>query len=231
MKVSEALHMNVGKGETSYAQNSLLQQKVIAMTRPIVEEAMRKLYMNKYPERLYIADMGCSSGPSTFLAVSEIINVVENICGKIGHGSPEYQVFFNDLPGNDFNNIFRFIPSFHEKLKQQFETGIGPCFFAGVPGSFYHRLFPANTLHFVHSSYSLMWLSHVPKKLEGNKGNIYMASSSPASILKAYYNQFQKDFSTFLMCRSKELVSGGCMVLTFLGRRSEDPSSKECCYI
>ncbi|CAK9152354.1 unnamed protein product [Ilex paraguariensis] len=58
-----------------------------------------------------------------------------------------------------------------------------------------------------------------------------MASTSPPSVLKAYYEQFQRDFSLFLKCRSKELVTGGRMVLTFLGRKSEDPSSEECCYI
>ena len=71
----------------------------------------------------------------------------------------------------------------------------------------------------------------VPRGLESNKGNIYMASSSPPSVLKAYYEQFQTDFSMFLRCRSEELLEGGSMVLTLLGRRSEDPSSKECCYI
>ena len=71
----------------------------------------------------------------------------------------------------------------------------------------------------------------VPQGLESNKGNIYMASSSPPCLLKAYYEQFQSDFSLFLRCRSAELQEGGSMVLTFLGRISEDPSSKECCYI
>ena len=58
-----------------------------------------------------------------------------------------------------------------------------------------------------------------------------MASSSPPSVLKAYFEQFQSDFSMFLRCRSEELVEEGSMVLTFLGRRCDDPSSKECCYI
>ncbi|KAI8019826.1 Salicylate carboxymethyltransferase [Camellia lanceoleosa] len=58
-----------------------------------------------------------------------------------------------------------------------------------------------------------------------------MASSSSKEVLKAYYHQFQIDFLEFLKCRSEELVSGGRMVLTILGRESDDPSSKECCYI
>ena len=58
-----------------------------------------------------------------------------------------------------------------------------------------------------------------------------MAGTSPPSVLKAYYRQFQTDFSLFLKCRSEELVAGGRMVFTILGRKSEDPSSKECCYI
>lgn len=58
-----------------------------------------------------------------------------------------------------------------------------------------------------------------------------MASTSPPCVLTAYYEQFQRDFSLFLKCRSEELVAEGRMVLTFLGRKSQDPSSKECCYI
>ncbi|KAK6237424.1 hypothetical protein QUC31_002893 [Theobroma cacao] len=77
----------------------------------------------------------------------------------------------------------------------------------------------------------LLYSVQVPEGLESNKGNIYIANTSPPDVLKAYYEQFQQDFSLFLKCRSEELVEGGRMVLTFLGRRSDDPSSKECCYI
>lgn len=50
-------------------------------------------------------------------------------------------------------------------------------------------------------------------------------------MLRSYYEQFQRDFSMFLKCRSEEVVDGGRMVLTFLGRKCDDPSSKEGCYI
>ncbi|XP_017969722.1 PREDICTED: salicylate carboxymethyltransferase isoform X2 [Theobroma cacao] len=231
MEVVQVLHMKGGVGETSYANNSLLQQKVLSMTKPIREEAMTKLYCSTYPAGIAIADLGCSSGPNTLFVVSELIKLVDSIRQKLGQRSTEYQVFLNDLPGNDFNTIFRSLPSFQNKLKKQLGGGSGPCFFNGVPGSFYGRLFRHNSLHFVHSSYSLHWLSQVPEGLESNKGNIYIANTSPPDVLKAYYEQFQQDFSLFLKCRSEELVEGGRMVLTFLGRRSDDPSSKECCYI
>ncbi|KAJ6799034.1 anthranilate O-methyltransferase 3-like [Iris pallida] len=71
-----------------------------------------------------------------------------------------------------------------------------------------------------------MWLSQVPQRLHNspssplNKGNIYIAEASPQIVVDLYLEQFQKDFSTFLRLRYKELVLSGRMVLTFLGRRS-----------
>ncbi|CDO99414.1 unnamed protein product [Coffea canephora] len=231
MEVIDVLRMNGGIGDTSYANNSLVQQKVILMTRPITEAAITDLYCSLFPKCISIADLGCSSGPNTFLAVSELIKTVDKKRKILGQKSPEYHVYLNDLPSNDFNTIFKSVPRFQENLKMQMGSEFGPCVFAGVPGSFYQRLFPAKTLHFVHSSYSLQWLSQVPELEEVNKGNIYMACSSPPSAIKAYIDQFKKDFSTFLSCRAEELVTGGRMVLTILGRKSEDPCSKDGCYI
>ncbi|CAN1814049.1 Salicylate carboxymethyltransferase [Linum perenne] len=226
MEVVDVLHMNGGMGENSYAMNSMLQQKVISMTKPITEEAITQLYTSTFPTTISIADLGCSSGPNTLFTVTEIITAVDALSNKLSRPSPEFQVFLNDLPGNDFNTIFR---SLFQKLLNKHRT---PLFINGVPGSFYGRLFLSNSIHFVHSSYSLQWLSQVPEGVEeDNVGNIYMADSSPPKVLEAYYGQFQKDFGMFLRCRGEELVNGGRMVLTFLGRRSDDPCSKECCFI
>ncbi|KAF4371099.1 hypothetical protein F8388_020826, partial [Cannabis sativa] len=57
-----------------------------------------------------------------------------------------------------------------------------------------------------------------------NKGNIYITKTSPDVVVKAYLGQFEEDFTTFLRCRSEEIVVGGCMVLTMLGSIiSNDP--------
>ncbi|KAM7250227.1 hypothetical protein ACFE04_023675 [Oxalis oulophora] len=202
------------------------------MTKHITNEAITNLFSGAFPSKLVMAELGCSSGPNAFMVASELIGMIDKICRNQNKKSPEYQVFLNDLPGNDFNAIFRSLSNFQENLKST-ETPHNArlCFFSGVPGSFYGRLFPSDSLHFVHSSYSLMWLSQVPEGVENNKGNIYMASTSPKNVLIAYYKQFQKDFTTFLECRSEELVIGGRMVLTFLGRISSNSADRECCYI
>ena len=135
------------------------------MTKHLTEEAITNLYCTTLPKSLAIADLGCSSGPNTLFVVSELIKVVDKLRQKLGHESPECQVFLNDLPGNDFNTIFKSLPSFQKKLSYQLGPGAGPCLFSGTPGSFYGRLFPSKTLHFVHSSYSLHWLSQVTYSL------------------------------------------------------------------
>ncbi|XP_019166102.1 PREDICTED: salicylate carboxymethyltransferase-like [Ipomoea nil] len=223
MKVAEVLHMNGGNGDTSYANNSFLQQKVILMTKPITEEAITSLYSSlSNPKSISIADLGCSSGPNTLLAVSNLVKAVDNHRKKLRRRhSPEFQIYLNDLPTNDFNTIFQSLPKHRREIAGD---GSGLCFFNGVPGSFYGRLFPTDSLHFVHSSYSLHWLSQVPKGIEENKGNICMATTSPPTVINAYYDQFEQDFSTFLKYRSTELVKGGRMILTMLGRPSENPT-------
>ncbi|KAL6007159.1 hypothetical protein ACLOJK_032655 [Asimina triloba] len=237
MKLEQVLCMNGGIEEASYAKNSALQRKVIAMAKPMVEEAVLEVYSRTLPRSMGIADLGCSSGPNTLLVISRVMNIIAGKCERGGRPSPEFRVCLNDLPGNDFNTVFRSLPDFYENLNKEKGDDFGPCLVSGVPGSFYGRLFPTKSLHFVHSSYSLMWLSQVPPGLQTedgvalNKGNIYMSKTSPDVVLEAYLQQFKRDFSTFLKSRAEEMVAGGRMVLTLLGRRSPDPSSKECCFI
>lgn len=135
---------------------------MLSLTKLVKEKAIRELYCREHPATICIADLGCSSSESNTLSVvSDLIETVEDARRDIGNGPVEYQVYLNDLPKNDFNTIFQSLSSFKDKLKQQLGDDFGHCFVNGVPGSFYGRLFPSNHLHFVHSSYSLHWLSQV----------------------------------------------------------------------
>ncbi|XP_010263596.1 PREDICTED: jasmonate O-methyltransferase [Nelumbo nucifera] len=240
MVVVQALHMNGGTGETSYAKNSVVQNKIMSIGKPMIEEAILKLYSttNNSPESFAIADLGCSSGPNTLLLVSHVMDIVCRRCCQLDCAPPEFRVFLNDLPWNDYNTLFRSLPAFYNTLKEDKGSGLlgSSCFIAGMPGSFYGRLFPRKSLHFVHSSSSLHWLSQVPPGLDSkstpplNKGKLFISKTSPPSVLSSYALQFQEDFTSFLSSRSEEMVPGGRMVLSFMGRRSADPTTEENCH-
>ncbi|KAI4297271.1 hypothetical protein L6164_037165 [Bauhinia variegata] len=223
MATDQVLHMNGGVGETSYAKNCSIHRKVLFKEKPILEGSVIRVYHNLVPKCLKVADLGCSSGSNTLFIVSEIMDAIHAASFSLNYQPPEFQFFLNDLVGNDFNTIFKLLPDFFKKLEMEKGKKFGSCFIAGVPGSFYRRLFPSNSMHFFHSSFGQHWLSQVPKGLTSgglplNKGNIYVTESSPPAVLRAYQEQFQEDFKLFLRLRSEELVRDGGMLLIFLGR-------------
>ncbi|KAK8998915.1 hypothetical protein V6N11_070098 [Hibiscus sabdariffa] len=217
--------MNAADHEISYANHSLLQKTVISKVTPIIEGSVTDMFREMGPTCIKVADLGCSSGPNTFHTISQVIHTIHGICKRQQSELPEFEVLLNDLPENDFNSVFKSVPDFIERLKK--EKGDMGCYVGGVAGSFYDRLFPTRSLHFVNSSYALHWLTKLPVGIENNKGNVYMARSSPPNVFKAYADQFQKDFTKFLSFRSKEMIPQGRMVLAFLARKSADPSNED----
>ncbi|KAL7126006.1 hypothetical protein ABFS83_14G155700 [Erythranthe nasuta] len=212
-----SVHMNAGDGETSYTNNSAPQKIGISKSLHVLDEAIKDMITDiGFPKCFKIADLGCSSGPNSLSVISRIIEKIEHL-SKEKNGSPnnEYEVFLSDLHGNDFNNLFKMLPDFYEKL--DINNPSTRCFLSGLPGSFYGRLFPSNSLDFVYSSYSLHWLSQVPKGVESNKENIHIAKKSPPEVFEAYSKQYNKDLTNFLESRGLEVVKGGRMVLTFSG--------------
>ncbi|KAI3946054.1 hypothetical protein MKX01_024810 [Papaver californicum] len=231
MDINQQFHMNGGNGETSYSSNPLWQKKGVEITKPIIEETIIEIVNTMYlaspapiiSTSICIADMGCSSGPNALLAVSYVMNIMFKTLPRDSGGlsattHPEILVFLNDLSGNDFNSIFKSLQGFYDELNKIYNRLSGhernqrqqPCFVTGIPGSFYGRLFPADSLHFIHSSFSLHWLSQLKH-----------TSINSTEIL-----------SFFLKCRSEEVVKGARMVLTTSGRADDvRPCSKEHCLI
>nr|XP_017222934.1 PREDICTED: benzoate carboxyl methyltransferase-like [Daucus carota subsp. sativus] len=230
MELVNVLSMTAGNQECSYAHNSSLQKNVILGSKNVLDDTIKNYGTEGFSECLNVADLGCSCGPTAFLSVTNIINSVHAVCQEKNLKAPnEFQVFLNDLPNNDFNALFKTAPTY--VLKPENENGCKKPFnyyIYGVAGSFYTRLFPSKSLHLVHSSYGVHWLSQVPEKLlDSNKGNVYLAKESPPGVYGAYFHQFKKDFTTFLRMRSVEMIPDGRMVLTLIGK---NPVEDYCVY-
>lgn len=123
----------------------------------MLEKAVAEVCSAVHPRTLVIGDLGCGSGKNALIFLSEVINAMR------GHPA-ELQFFLNDLPGNDFNQIFQSSEEFKNSTAADHKgERLPPFYIAGVPGSYYTRLFPFQSVHVFHSSFSLHWHSQVRK--------------------------------------------------------------------
>ncbi|GAB2288414.1 hypothetical protein Dimus_022747 [Dionaea muscipula] len=228
MNLKEILHMKHGDLNCSYSLHGQTTKIFTASTKPVLEAAIESLFSEQllqWPIKVFrAADLGCAAGPNTFLVISTVKATVRRKCEELGIESPDVEFYLNDLPGNDFNSLFRDLPRLDE------DDDDTRFFVMGVPGSFHGRLFPRSSLHLVHSNFSVHWLSKVPPGLtteEGlpvNKGKIYISKTSPPIVRGAYLDQFWEDFTVFLRSRSVEMLPSGRMVLILHGRITADPT-------
>ncbi|CAO2180554.1 unnamed protein product [Urochloa humidicola] len=227
------LRMNSSRqGKTSYTNNSDVQRGIAAVTKAVRQEMAAALYRARgRPASLAIADLGCATGPNALLLVSDAVEAVLAEKRKEEDDDADRQlqlhVFLNDLPGNDFNAVFRLLPS-----SPLADSG---CLVSAWPGSFYGRVFPDHSLDYVVSSSSLHFLSKAPMMNmvnsggeHLNKGRVYVSAGSPAAVMDAYRAQFEADFSTFLRCQAAETRPGGLLLLTFVARRTARPTAHDC---
>ncbi|GMN38692.1 hypothetical protein TIFTF001_007921 [Ficus carica] len=180
--------------------------------KAIIKNFDIKKTLSSSPNRICVADLGCSTGPNTFLAAQNILESLqlkyqlENDQKDFQIPKLTFQVFFNDQFTNDFNTLFNSLPP---------NRNYYAC---GIPGSFHGLLFPESSIHFIHCSYSLHWLSKVPEQvrdrnsLAWNKGRIHYTNASK-HVVEAYASQFAMDMMSFLRARAEELVVGGLMAL------------------
>ncbi|KAF8414181.1 hypothetical protein HHK36_002180 [Tetracentron sinense] len=235
MKLERMLSMKGGKGEASYANNSQAQARHARSMLHLLEGTLDRMQLESPEAPFVVADLGCSCGSNTIYIIDVIIKHMTKRYEALGYEAPEFSAFFSDLPSNDFNTLFQLLPplanyggSMEECLAA---NGHRSYFAAGVPGSFYRRLFPARSIDVFHSAFSLHWLSQVPESVMDkrstayNKGRVFIHGANE-STANAYRKQFQADLAGFLRSRSHEMKRGGSMFLVCLGRTSVDPTDQ-----
>ncbi|KAK4608598.1 hypothetical protein RGQ29_002132 [Quercus rubra] len=145
---------NGGEGPYSYSQNSNYQRGVVEAAKEKINEAIANHFDIKTfcgsKNPVCMVDLGCSTGANTFITVQNIVEAIKLKYKSKGVNAqiPDFLVFFNDNVSHDFNTLFRSLPP-----NRQY-------FAAGVPGSFHDCLFPKESLHLIHSSCALNWLSN-----------------------------------------------------------------------
>ncbi|KAI4306157.1 hypothetical protein L6164_029458 [Bauhinia variegata] len=233
MKLERLLSMKGGKGEASYANNSQAQARHARSVLHLLKETLDRVQLDSPEVPFVVVDLGCSCGSNTINIVDVIIKHIIKRYEALGSDPPEFSAFFSDLPSNDFNTLFQLLPplaNYGVSMEECLAADNHRSYFAaGVPGSFYRRLFPARSINLFHSAFSLHWLSQVPEAVLDkrssayNKGRVFIHGASE-NTAKAYKKQFQTDLACFLRARSQEMKRGGSMFLVCLGRTSVDPT-------
>ncbi|XP_044446772.1 probable jasmonic acid carboxyl methyltransferase 2, partial [Triticum aestivum] len=191
--------------------------------KPLIDAAIGDFCGNNgtlFPGKMVIADLGCSSGPNALTLVSTAVEAIMSHSLQFQHPPPEVSVLLNDLPHNDFNMVVKSLVTLRQSNnKFVLVTGV-------TPGSFYERLFTSDSMHLICSSNNLHLLSKAPEDLSRNHIPAYDTDEHARHerlrmVRKAYARQFRKDFTLFLKLRDKELVPGGRMVLSLVGRCSD----------
>ena len=137
----------------------------------LLEETLDGVQLNSPEVPFVVVDLGCSSGDNTIYIVNVIIKHMTKRYEALGQEPPEFSAFFSDLPSNDFNTLFQLLPPLANYGGGSMEECLAAdnhrsYFAAGVPGSFYRRLFPAKSIDVFHSAFSLHWLSQVNYKFD-----------------------------------------------------------------
>ncbi|CAL5339012.1 unnamed protein product [Camellia sinensis] len=189
---SKAFPMNGGDGTYSYTKNSQYQRTSSDSVKEMIKDAIVDKFditsLSFSSNTIRIADLGCSVGPNTFIAMQNVLEAMEMksiILPMISTAfSPPslsigntllQECLIHSMVGYAESPLFiLYIPLLHSK----------------VPEELLDKSCPA-------------W----------NKGRIHY-TSAPKEVITAYTTQFAKDMETFFNARADEIEAGGMMIVT-----------------
>ncbi len=144
-------------------------------------------------KRLLIADFGSSYGQNSI----QIMNLIIEYLQKTNKLRESPLIIHNDIPTNDWTKFFQN----HANNNSYYSLANGR--------SFYEQCLPTNSLSIGFSSGSLHYLSRKPCNII-NHCYIHFANENERKI---FQKQSKFDFDLFIEHRSRELISGGVLIL------------------
>jgi hypothetical protein len=196
-----------------YNANSAAQWTAIEAVLPLIDEAIATLPIDGSGP-IGLADYGCSEGRNSVAVMKHAMTALLERTGR------PVQTIHSDLPTNDFSALF-------QSLRPEGASVFGSdrVFSAAVGGSMFDQLCPSGSLHLATTFNAIGFLSCRPvERLPG-----YILPNGPSLIRAngyvseadghAFAEQAKHDIGRYLLVRSKELVSGGKLLMEVFGSK------------
>ncbi|MFK7856455.1 MAG: hypothetical protein AB8B79_20240 [Granulosicoccus sp.] len=147
------------------------------------------------------SDMGCADGGTSLGLWDRVINRIRE------SDSSDIQIVYADQANNDFNALVQILHG-HTQF-ESYLPGAENVHALESGSSFYSAILPKGSLHLGFSATAMHWLSKKPSDINDH---IHMVGA----VDKDKHNfaeQAQQDWQTILLKRSRELSTGGKLVL------------------
>lgn len=191
----------------SYTPSTRLQAAGLKPAIGLFERIAATVPLPPAPQPIVIADYGAATGHNSLLPIGAAIAVLR---GRTA-ADRAVLVAHTDLPGNDFTALFTTLAEDPDSYLLN-DTASFP---AAIGRSFYSQILPSQSVTLGWTSWATMWLSRPADELPEVLDHLQVAYSSNDAARSAYAHQAAKDWQDFVAFRSRELTSGGkLLVLT-----------------
>mmetsp|Transcript_33433 Transcript_33433/g.66292 ORF Transcript_33433/g.66292 Transcript_33433/m.66292 type:complete len:481 (+) Transcript_33433:251-1693(+) len=185
-----------------------------------------------------IADLGCSEGRNSMPTLNAVLRRLDAAFkarqGQSTSASPPVSVFFCDLPGNDWTELFRTAEGQPNQLSSTgsgstkeggLEETCGGTFAYACGKSFYERLFAPKSLDLAISMIALHWLPSVPSLLPGLLVVSSQAEAQKGGAADAWEEAGKEELLKFLHLRAPEMKKGGELLIVMVASNDDGGST------
>tara|TARA_R110002095_G_scaffold147250_6_gene127401 strand:+ start:4981 stop:6066 length:1086 start_codon:yes stop_codon:yes gene_type:complete len=204
------------KGGGFYDANSKEQRSALEAFLPWLEAAIADLPSPAAAQESWnVLDIGSSEGGNAIYAMNRLITALRH------HSDLPVWVLFDDLPTNDFNQLF--LNLFPPDRTAFSAPDVYP---AAVGGSAFGRLVPPRSLHLATTFNAIGFFetkptARLPHFILAMHPNSHAPREGVAvtdSELKPFQEQAHQDLCRFYAARAEELASGGKLLVQVFGR-------------
>lgn len=199
---------SVMEGHGYYSAHSSVQHAAAAPGYPMLERAAAEVPLPAAGAALAIGDFGCAGGANETTPLGLAVAALRKRDPVL-----PIEVFFSDLPGNDWASLFARVESWPAENVYRY----------GVGRSLYGPVVPDGRLTLGWTAITVHWLSAVPEcQPDSSYSNLVR---SPAR--EALQARSREDWNAFLAQRAREMVRGGQMVVVGGASASDSISGAE----